>query len=361
MGLLRAAVIGVGGHGRDRHLVHYKRLPNVQVVAAADVDRERLEKISREFGVRGYEDYREMLERESPDVVSVVTPTGLHASIAVEALRSGAHVLVDKPLAANLEDALRVVSEARKRGRILMVGYWSRFSPALDYAVELREAGALGSVYAAHAYIVRRRGIPGKPTFIDRVLSGGGGALLDIGCYALDNALAIMGFPRPVSASGSIYTKIGNNPEELRFNWGSWDPNTFELEDYAAGLVRFENGATLLVEAGWAANVHHRGELLRIQVLGDRGGVYALGKEEILKVSFHSRSSRHLYDAKPLLRSPSREDLSFQMVRSFIEAVSRGEEPPVTGEQSLVVHSIIDAIYESSRKGEEVKIGIPRP
>lgn len=356
---LRAAVIGVGGHGRNRHLIHYLRLPNVEVVAVADINRERLERVSNEFRIKGYIDYREMLEREKPDIVSVVTPTGLHAEVALEALRRGAHVLVDKPLAHSLEEAAKVVSEARSRRRILMVGYWSRFSPALDYAVELREEGLLGEIYAVHAYLVRRRGIPGIPTFIDKRLSGGGGALLDIGCYAIDNALSIMGFPKPVSASGAIYTKFGRNPEEVRFNWGSWDPRSFELEDYAVGFIRFDNGASMLIEVGWAANVQYPGEELRLRILGDKGGIEARGHEAVIEVSYHSRTKRHLYDAKPVLRVLSPEEMSFEMVRVFVDSVVNNREPPITGEQSLIIHAIIDGIYESARKGEEVRIKLP--
>jgi predicted dehydrogenase len=352
-------VIGVGGHGRNRHLIHYYKLPNVEVVAVADVDRERLERISGEFKVKGYLDYREMLDRERPDAVSVVTPTGLHAEVALEAIRRGAHVLVDKPLAHNLEEAAKVVSEAKNRRRILMVGYWSRFSPALDYAIELREGGWLGDIYVAYAYLVRRRGIPGKPTFIDKRLSGGGGALLDIGCYAIDNVLSIMGFPTPVAVSGAVYTKFGRNPEEVRFNWGSWDPSSFELEDYAVGYVRFSNGASMLIEVGWAANVQYPGEEMRLRILGDRGGIEARGHEAIIEVSYHSRTKRHLYDAKPVLRTPSPEEMSFEMVKTFVESVVSGREPPVTGEQSLLIHAIIDGIYESAIKGEEIKVKPP--
>lgn len=353
-------MIGVGGHGRNRHLVHYMRLPGVEVVAVADIDRDRLDRVSSEFRVRGYLDYVEMLDKERPDAVSVVTPTGLHAEVAVEAIRRGAHVLVDKPLAHSLGEALRVVSEAKHRGRILMVGYWSRFSPALGYAIELRDGGALGGVYATYAYLMRRRGIPGKATFIDRRLSGGGGALLDIGCYAIDNALAIMGFPKPVSAFGAIYTKFGRNPDEVRFNWGSWDPSSFELEDYAVGIVMFDNGASMLIEVGWAANVSHHGEEMRLRILGDRGGIEAIGHEAITDISFHSRSERYLYDAKPVLRKTSPDEMSFEMVKAFVDSVLGNREPPVTGEQSILVHAIIDAIYESARKGGEVRIRIPQ-
>jgi len=355
---VRVAVIGVGGHGRHRHLAPLARLQQVEVVAVADINKARADSVASEYRVRSYTDYREMLERERPDAVSIATPTGLHARVALDAIRSGAHVLVDKPLGTSLGEVVEVVSEAKRLKRVLMVGYWSRFSPALGYAVELREEGALGDIYVAYAYLVRRRGIPGSPTFVDRGLAGGG-ALLDIGCYAIDNALAIMGFPKPVSVSGAVYTKFGRNPEEVRFNWGSWDPSKFDLEDYAVGLVKFENGATMLLEVGWAANVSHAGEELRLRVLGDKGGIEAVGHEAIVDISFHSRTKRYLYDAKPVMRRASPEDMAYEMARSFIEAVLRGGDPPVTGYQSLLVHAIIDGIYESARRGEEVRVKIP--
>jgi Predicted dehydrogenases and related proteins len=108
--------------------------------------------------------------------------------------------------------------------------------------------GMVGEPYLAYGYLVRRRGIPGSPTFIDKQLSGGRGALLDIGCYILDNLLSLLNFPRPVTVSGATYTKFGRNPEEVKFNWGSWDPSKFELEDYAVGFIRFENGASMIIE-----------------------------------------------------------------------------------------------------------------
>ena len=356
MDKVRVAVIGVGGHGRGRHLIPYTKLPNVEVVAVADINPKRAEEVGREFKVKYYTDYMEMIEKENPDAVSVVTPTGLHAKVAKDALSKGVHVLVDKPLGANLGEVVDVVRTAKAKGKILMVGYWSRFSPALRFGLDAVEDGLLGKPYFAYGYLVRRRGIPGSPTFIDKQLSGGRGALLDIGCYILDNLLALLKFPRPISASGMTYTKFGRNPEEVKFNWGSWDPSKFELEDYAVGFVRFEGDLTMFVEVGWAANVSHTGEVGVLRILGDKGGIEARGHEALTEISLHSRTRNFLYDTKPVLGNV---DMALEMVRAFIDSIIQGKEPPVTGYQSVVLHAIMDAIYESAQKGTEVKVTIP--
>ncbi len=353
---VRVGVIGVGGHGRGRHLIPLTRTPGARVVAVCDTNPVTLENVCREFHLAGYSDFREMIERESLEAVSIATPSGLHHRIALECLRKGVHVLVDKPLGANLQEVVEVVKAAKHHNRVLMVGFWSRFSPALKYGVELYESGSLGEPYYAYGYLVRRRGIPGKPTFIDRELSGGRGVLLDIGCYMLDNILALTGFRKPVAASGAVYTKFGRNPEEVKFNWGSWNPDQFELEDFAAGFVRFEDGLTLCIETAWAANVSHRGEVGRLRVLGDKGGLEAEGHEALQDIGFYSRTSNFLTDAKPVLPNV---DLPLEMTKAFIRSVQEKTEPPVTGWQSIILHAIIDAIYESSNTGRETRISLP--
>lgn len=357
MGDVRVGVIGVGGHGRGRHLIPLTRTPGAKVVAACDTNTWTLDNVCREFHIAGYTDYREMIEREGLDAVSIATPSGLHHRIAVDCLRRGVHALVDKPLGANLQEVTEVVEAAKSANRVLMVGFWSRFSPALRYGIELREAGQLGEPYYAYGYLVRRRGIPGKPTFIDKELSGGRGVLLDIGCYMLDNLLALTGFDKPVSACGATYTKFGRDPEEIKFNWGSWDPTRFELEDFAAGFVRFDSGLTMVIETAWAANVSHRGEVGRLRVLGAKGGLEAEGHEALTDIGFHSRTSSFLTDTKPLLPNA---DLPLEMTKAFIKSIQEGVEPPVTGWQSIILHAIMDAIYESASTGKEVRINLPK-
>ncbi|MCS7110877.1 MAG: Gfo/Idh/MocA family oxidoreductase [Ignisphaera sp.] len=354
--VVKYAVIGVGGHGVNRHIVPLLSIPNVKLVAIADINKPRCEEVASKYNTKCYTDYVDMISKEEVDAVSIVTPTGLHATIAIDVLKSGVHVLVDKPLGANLNEVVNVVKTANKMNKKVMVGYWSRFSPALQYAVEVYKNGLLGEPYYAYGFLIRRRGIPGSPTFIDKKLSGGKGALLDIGCYIIDNLLTATGFRKPLSVTGAVYTKFGNIADEVRFNWGAWDSSKFELEDFATGFIRFEGGLTMAFEVAWAANVSHVGEVGYMRVLGDRGGIEARGNEAMKDVSFHSRSENYLYDAKPVLRSAN---MAQEMLKSFICSIIEDREPPVTGYQSIILHSIIDAVYTSSNMGREVKIVLP--
>ncbi|ACP47590.1 oxidoreductase domain protein [Sulfolobus islandicus Y.N.15.51] len=353
---IRYGVIGVGGHGRNRHLIPLTKLNDkVETIAIADVNKERCEEVSLQYKIKCYLDYMEMIEKESLDAVSIVTPTGLHSKIAIDVLNRGVNVLVDKPLGANLDEVKEVVNAARKKGLKLMVGYWSRFSPALQYGEEIVAKDLLGEPYVAYGYLVRRRGIPGIPTFIDKTFSGGRGVLLDIGCYLIDNLLTLLKFRKPKSVVGKVYTKFGNKKEEVKFNWGSWDPENFSLDDYAVGLVKLEGDVSLIIEVGWAANVSHMEEKSYIRVLGDRGGIEATGHEAITDISFHSRTENFLTDTKPALR---KVDIYFEMVKAFVDSVLQDKEPPVAGEESVILHSIIDGIYRSSIEDKEVKISL---
>jgi len=357
MAKLNVGVVGVGAHGRSRHLLPLRELSSdVQLVAVADADKKRAERIGEEFSVHPYTDYHDMFDRESLDAVHIVTPTGLHSRIAVESLNKGLNVLVDKPLGANLAQALEAVRAAKRNRKILMVGYWSRFSPALKFGLEAAQSGSLGKVYHSYGYLVRRRGIPGTATFIDETLSGGRGALLDIGCYILDNLLAVLGFPKPLTATGATYSVFGKQADEVRFNWGSWDTSRFNLDDYATGFVRFEDDSTMSIEVGWAANVSHSEEISKMVVLGHKGGIEGSGAEQLSNVSLHSRISEFLTNTQPLLKPV---DPAYAMVKHFVESVQLGRSPQVTGEQSLILHAIIDAIYSSSLRKEEVKIELP--
>ncbi|MGC8601269.1 MAG: Gfo/Idh/MocA family protein [Thermoprotei archaeon] len=356
--MVNIGIIGVGGHGVGRHLVPYKKLENedVHVIAVADIDEEKAKQVSQKYGIPSYyKDYREMLEAEDLDAVSVVTPSGLHAEVGKVVAQHGVNLLVDKPLAPNLDAAVDLAVTAHDHNAVLMVGYWSRFSPWLQHAISLMEKGFFGRFFFSYSSILRRRGIPGSPTFIDERLSGGKGALFDIGCYALDSMLAIMGFPTPLRVAGHAYTMFGNKEEETRMNWGTWDHKRFKLDDYSVGLITFENEGSALLEASWASNLPIKGEISLLRVQGDQGGVEGGGGESLRSLTVSSKSGGKVYDEEVKLQPV---DEAFEMIKAFIQSL-KTRRPPVTAEQSLILHAIIDAVYRSSEIKKEVEVEVP--
>ncbi|RLJ01191.1 MAG: gfo/Idh/MocA family oxidoreductase, partial [Candidatus Aenigmatarchaeota archaeon] len=157
---LKVGVVGLGmGRG---HVEAYQAHPEAEVVAICDIDEGRLGQVGDRYGIaRRYMDYREMLEKEELDIVSVATPNSLHMPITVAALQAGCHVLCEKPLALNAQEAKKMVEKAEEVGRRLMVNFSYRFDPISLALKDQVNKGVLGEPYFARTVWHRRRGIPG--------------------------------------------------------------------------------------------------------------------------------------------------------------------------------------------------------
>jgi predicted dehydrogenase len=298
--------------------------------------------------VRCYEEFDELLEKEKPDVVSVCLPNDLHAEFSVRALEAGCHVLCEKPLATSAADARRAVDCAKERGLRLAVNLSYRFRPQSAYLKALAERGVFGEVYFAHTVWHRRRGVPrGTGWFYDKRRAGGG-PLIDLGVHRLDLAWWLMGTPRPVRASGVAYDKFaGLYSKKLGAE--------VTTEDLAAGLVRFENGAALSVQASWAGNVEW-GERMVTRIWGTQAGAVQEnlneGYEFVCKVfrtedGFETDTSPH---EKLMPAVPDSQD-------NFVDAVVKGVPLVAPGEDGLRVQEMLDAIYRSAEEGREVQVG----
>jgi len=149
---LRIGVIGCGRMGAF-HVRNYSQIDCAQLVAVADPDPQMRERALAGTRVAGYSDWREMIQygNEELDAISIACPSEYHAEVALEALAAGLHVLVEKPIATTLPDALRMRSAAYEADRKLMVGHVERFNPAVAKLRELVADGRLGRVYRAHA------------------------------------------------------------------------------------------------------------------------------------------------------------------------------------------------------------------
>ncbi|MEP6757166.1 MAG: Gfo/Idh/MocA family oxidoreductase [Chthonomonadales bacterium] len=345
---VKIGIIGSGGIAQSAHIPGYQSvLDECEVVALADIDMDKGRQAAEKFGVKHvFHDYNELLAMDEIDAVSVCTPNYLHLDPTLKALAAGKHVLCEKPIGMNAVEAQQMVDAAKNAGKILQIGYNSRFAPSAQLLHDYVEAGELGDIYYARAQALRRRGIPGWGVFIDKSKQGGG-PLIDIGVHILDLTLWMMGHPKPVSASGVTYAKFGHRSDVIGF-MGQWDYANFTVEDFAAALIRFENGATIVLESSFVANLPE--DVFTSTLCGTQGGAVTH------PMTIVTEKHKSLQTFKPEIPKNDVNTHHAEM-RDFVKCVRNGKEPLVTGEHGLMVAKIMDAIYLSSQQGREVPIG----
>lgn len=347
-GKLRMAFIGGGGIART-HMRYLSRMDDVEIVAVADVVEENAQRLCREFNIpESYLDFEKMLENVQPDAVSVCTPNGMHAPCTIAAINAGAHVLVEKPLAMNATEGAQMVDAAKSKNRKLVIGFQHRFEPRTRFLRNAVANGELGKVLYGRVQALRRRGIPNWGVFGRKELQGGG-PLIDIGVHVLETTHFVMGSPRPVSASGQTYTYLGDKPSTVVSQWPNWDYKTYNVEDLAVGMIRFDNGATLSIEASFAAHIEK--DDWNFNLMGTHGGA-SWSPPRIF-----SDAHDHMVNTEPQWLPRERAGDEFRLkMRNFVDHVLYDTETLAPAEHGLMVQKMLDAIYESAETGREVKI-----
>lgn len=326
------------------------------IVAAHDLNPERLAVLCKEAEIStSYATTAELLGDPNVDAVYIAVPNKFHASLAVEALEAGKHVILEKPFAMNSSEAEAVVAAAKKSGKVFTVGMNMRYVEKHQKIRALVEQGVLGDIYHAKAFWMRRTGIPKLGTWFGRKELAGGGALNDIGVHALDLCLHTIGNYEPISVSGATYTRFGNRGMG-EGKWGMSDrtENVFDVDDFATAMIRFKNGLTIGLDASWACHMEEASRL----------GVLLYGEEAGANVAtaslFRNDPLKPEYDVIPEVRAEVRYPHCCRFA-NFINAILGKEELGVTPEQALVVQRILDGIQESCRTGREVLLTSTHP
>ncbi len=347
---LKVGLIGSGDIARQRHLPYWRELEDegrVEILGVCDLIPERCEtQAALCKQAKPWLRYRSMLAKQSFDIIDICTQNRGHAPISIDAMNSGAHVIVEKPMAMNANESRAMIAAAKKNKRKLMVAQHMRFEAGHEKLKEVAESGALGKIYSGEAKWLRRRGIPGWGKF-HIAKESFGGPMADIGVHMMDLCMWLMGFPKPLAVSGKIYRMFGDREDLFNAEWGRHYPaKEFDVEDYALGLVRLEGGATMQVSVSWALNIPE--ETGGVMVLGDKAGLHTspLG----VYSADHSSLSRNTWDWL------SDEDGHRREIRHFCECVEKNRPVRVQPEQSLTIQKIIDAIYLSSKLNKEVPI-----
>lgn len=350
---LRLGIIGCGGIANNKHLPSIKTVGKADVVAFCDIIEERAVQTAEKFGTKDakvFTDYKDLLKLDL-DAVYVCTPNRSHSFITVDALHAGKHVMCEKPMAINYEEAQKMLKAAKETGKLLTVGYQSRYRADSMYLKSAMENDELGEIYFAKANAVRRRAVPTWGVFLNEYEQGGG-PLIDIGTHALDLTLWTMDNYKPKYAVGTVYHKL-NKDRNTANAWGDWDVDKFTVEDSAFGFVVMENGATIMLSAAWALNTLEVEEATTT-LSGTKGGA---DFHEGLRINGvrHGRQFVETPDLKAGSVAFYEGDSASPQVleqKTFHDAIRDKGELCVLPEQAIVVTRILEAIYKSAQSGE---------
>ena len=166
------------------------------------------------------------------------------------------------------------------------------------------------------------------------------------GVHILELAHYMMGKPAPVAADGACYTYLGNRKPEALAPWGDWDHKTYTVEDLAVGMLRFENGATLVIESSFAAHIDK--DVWNVSLMGEKGG--ATFDPPTL---FHDQMG-YMFNETPAFIG--KQDPFEQKILHFIDCIRTGKPCESPGEDGLAVQKMLDAIYHSSETGKPVSV-----
>lgn len=359
MAKLKIGFIGCGGIANAKHFPGMAQQKEyVDMVAFCDLIPERAEKAAKEYGTpdaKVYTDYHDLLADPTIDAVHVLTPNVAHCEITVAALEAGKHVLCEKPMAINYEEAKKMLDASKRTGKLLTIGYQSRFRADSMYLKKECEEGALGDIYFAKANAVRRRAVPTWGVFLNEYEQGGG-PLIDIGTHALDLTLWMMDNYKPKYAVGTTYHKL-NNDTETGNAWGDWDPEKFTVEDSAFGFVVMENGATIMLQSSWALNTLDVEEAKTV-LCGTKAGADMHGDGLHINMIKHGRQAVEEPNLKSggvaFFEGDDADKPEVLEEKCFTDAVQGKGELVVTAEQAITVTRILEAIYESAKTGKPV-------
>jgi predicted dehydrogenase len=313
---LRAAVIGAGYLGRF-HAMKYASIANVDLVGIADVSEQRVESMSAELGVKGYTDYNDLLQ--AVDLVTVATPTYSHYRITETCLNAGIHVLVEKPMTVNLEEADELIDLADRKGLVLQVGHLKRFHPAI---VALANSGVLKKP----RFIESQRLAPFKSRALDVDV------VMDLMIHDVDLILNFVDSELiDVDAVGSRVVT--------------------EHIDIANARLKFQNGCTANVTASRVA----RDATRRIRIFQDNTFVSLDFIDNDIMIMQRGEGTMELDGVQvPAIESTkipiNKYDTLEAEVRSFCDAVRHGKAPLVSGRDGRKALAVVAMIRESIAK-----------
>ncbi len=353
MSKIKVAVIGCGNIANSSHIPSYLNNPEVEIKYFCDLIPEKAQACVEKYGCgQAVVDYHDFLGDPELDAVSVCTHNDFHSIIAIDFMRAGKHVLCEKPAARILSEALEMQKVAHETGKILNIGVCNRFNTYVMKIRELIESGELGEVYHVYASFRSHRSIPGIGGDFTTKAKSGGGALIDWGVHFIDLILYCCMDPKPLTASGEAFCKLGKDIPNYTYTsmWAkeTADMNgTYDVDDSVVGVVRTE-GPVISFNGAWAQNIGER-EMF-IDFMGDKAGIRL---QYCSDFKLWSVKNGMLTETQV---STETRDMYQNEIDGFVKSIKTGEKNQQYIDYAVQTSKILQAIYDSSESHREIVI-----
>ena len=342
--MIRIGVIGCGNQGQN-HLRAIKELAPqaAEVSAISEVNEERLEGAKALWPQASvYRDYKEIFSGGGLDMVIVATMPNIHLEVTRFALKAGAHVLCEKPLALNLQEVESILETADRVGKSIQIGLQRRYWPSSLYLRELVNSGEVGKPVLAKVW-----GNHLKPPWWGPHYNGslsGGGVLASTIVHSLDLAMWVGGTPNPVTVSASMGRLFPHKRGPLA---SAEVASSYDVEDYLTAFVRFDDGSTYFLDGNWCSE---GGDAHGFELITTKGTLV----NRPLSVMLDEDGS--VVDRTPQIDTKDEKALAVQhQDADLITRLQNGEGWDMQDRRAILnLHKIIDACYESARSGREV-------
>jgi predicted dehydrogenase len=328
------ALIG-SGYIAHYHARSLRELPNVKLWVLCSLDGKAAEQFAEEYEIKEVTDRIDGLAiREDIQAVIISTPNKFHAPYAIEFMKNGKDVFVEKPMAVSAQQGGEMIECSRRTGRILMVGHMWRFDTEVNYIRDLVQSGKLGEVFKTKGYGIHVNWGPGG-WFVDKDLAGGG-SLVDMGVHAIDAVRYLLGDPEPKEVYAKISTRFGD----------------YDVDDTSIVMITWDTGTVSIIESGWR-HPHADAPEAGTQIFG------TLGYASLFPTCYKVKAGEEMEETVPEM--PERKEHCDQVMytrqmKHFIECIRTRSEPVAGMMHGQTALQIMDAAYESARTGEVVRL-----
>lgn len=326
---MKVGVIGFGTMGYS-HAKVYNRMPFIQVAGVCDTNEKVLEKAKKEFDADTYTDYRELLRDPEIEAVSICMPDNLHVDPVLEAVKSGKHILLEKPIADTMENGSRIYEAVKDYGKVFTIGYNMRFDARYARARESILNGSVGDI--VHISSRRNSGIEGPLRFIGHT---------DLSMHVMVHDINIINWFMPCKP-----LKVFAKKRDVVLK-------KYHMTDTILAIITYEDGTIASMEASWIMNKNWPYAVDdTLEVVGTKGVLYTDGCGEGFKLSNEERNFYPDTRYRPVINGCYAGDLGEEL-QAFINAIVDHVPPMVSAEEAMMDLKVIDAIQRSILSGQE--------